>query len=139
MATVRRTTAARPRAAVTKTISELTASIEALEARLEEMKEKQEAFLQTSFVSRKVHHNTYGEGIILEQKEDIIKVSFAESGLTKSFVIHQKFVNRPVFENDAEVIAAFSEFADRRQEIIQLKQEHIRMEKQRSALMLTSS
>ena len=139
MATVRRTTAARPRAAVTKTISELTASIAELEAKLEEMKEKQTAFLQNSFVSQKVHHNTYGEGVIVEQKEDIIKVSFAECGLTKSFIIHQKFVNRPVFENDAEVISAFSEFADRRQEMIQLKQEHIRMEKQRSALMLTSS
>ena len=44
MATVRRTTAARPRAAVTKTISELTASIAELEAKLEEMKEKQTAF-----------------------------------------------------------------------------------------------
>lgn len=139
MATVRRTTAARPKAAVTKTISQLTASIAALDAKLEEMNEKQAAFLQNAYVSQKVHHNTYGEGVIVEQKEDIIKVSFTESGLVKAFVIHHEFVNRPVFENDEEVITAFSEFADRRQNIVQLKQERIRLEKQRAALTLTSS
>ena len=41
MATVRRTTAARPKAAVTKTITELTASVAELDARLEELNEKQ--------------------------------------------------------------------------------------------------
>ncbi len=139
MATVKRTTTVRPRAAVTKTISELTASIEELDAKLEEMNEKQAAFLLNSYVSQKVHHSTYGEGVIVEQKEDIIKVSFPESGLVKAFVIHHKFVNRPVFENDEGVITAFSEFADRRQSIVQLKQERIRLEKQRAALTLTSS
>ena len=139
MATVRRTTAARPRTAVTKTITELTASIAELDVKLEELKGKQAAFLQYSFVSQKVRHNTYGEGVIVEQNEDIIKVSFTECGITKSFIIHQKFVNRPIFEKDAEVITAFSEFADRRQSIVQLKKERIRLEKQRAALTLTSS
>ena len=70
MATVRRTTAARPRTAVTKTITELTASIAELDAKLEELKGKQAAFLQCSFVSQEVRHNTYGEGVIVEQNED---------------------------------------------------------------------
>lgn len=129
MATVRRTTATRPKA-VTKTVTDLTVSIAVLDAKLEEMNTKQTAFLQTTYISQKVHHKTFGEGVIVEQKEDIIKVSFPESGLTKAFVIHQKFVNRPVFDNDEEVIAAFSEFADRRQSINHLKQERIRLEKQ---------
>ena len=136
MATVRRTTAARPRAAVTKTIAELTASIAQLDAKLEELKGKQTAFLQNSFVSQKVYHKTFGEGVIIEQKEDIIKVSFPESGNVKSFVIHRKFVNRPVFEDDEEAISKFSEFADLRQSMIHLKQERIRLEKQRKELML---
>jgi len=134
MVTVRRTTAARPRTAVTKTITELTASIAELDAKLEELKGKQATFLQYSFVSQKVRHNTYGEGVIVEQNEDIIKVSFAECGLTKSFIIHQKFANRPVFINDEEAIIAFSEFADRRLFINHLKRERLRLEKQRSLL-----
>ena len=136
MATVRRTTAARPRTAVTKTITELTASIAELDAKLEELKGKQTAFLQNSFVSQKVYHKTFGEGVIIEQKEDIIKVSFPESGNIKSFAIHRKFANRPTFDNDAEAITAFSEFADLRQSMIYLKQERIRMEKQRNKLEL---
>ena len=135
MATVRRTTAARPKAAVTKTITELTASIAELDARLEELNEKQAVFLQNSFVSQTVNHRTFGEGVIEEQKEDIIKVSFAESGLVKSFVIHQKFANRPVFENDEEAITAFSEYADRRMSINHMKQEKARLEKQRAQLI----
>ena len=135
MATVRRTTAARPKAAVTKTITELTASIAELESRLEELNEKQAVFLQNSFVSQTVNHRTFGEGVIVEQKEDIIKVSFAESGLVKSFVIHQKFANRPVFENDEEAITAFSEYADRRMSINHMKQEKARLEKQRAQLI----
>ena len=107
--------------------------------KLEEMNVKQTAFLQNSFVSQKVYHNTLVYGVIIERKEDIIKVSFPESGSAKSFVIHHKFINRPVFDNDKEVISAFSEFADRRQSIIQLKQERLRLEKQRATLMLTSS
>jgi len=132
MATVRRTTPARSKTAITKTITELSESIATLDTTLEEMNAKQTEFLQTSYISQKVHHQAFGEGIIIEQKEDIIRVSFTEQGLTKAFVIHRKFTNRPVFENDDEVISAFSDFADRRLAINHLKQERIRLEKQRA-------
>ena len=134
MATVRKTTATRTKAAVLKSMAELTHSIEMIDAKLEEMTAQQEEFLQKSYVSQKVSHKTFGEGVIVEQKEDIIKVSFAESGLTKAFVIHHKFTNRPIFEQDEETITAFSDFADRRLLINHMKQERIRLEKQRTEL-----
>lgn len=139
MATAKRTAPARSKMAVTKTITELTEAIATTDAALEELNARQTTFLQNSYVSQKVHHRIYGDGIVVEQKEDILKVSFPKTDTTRSFVIHGKFVNRPVFDNDEEVIAAFSEFADRRQTIMHLKQERMRMEKQRAALMLSDS
>ena len=136
MATIRRTSQARAKTTYPKTITELTESLAVLDAKLDELTEKQSAFLQNSYVSQKVHQKTFGDGVVVEQKEDILKVSFAESGVQKAFVIHRKFVNRPVFENDQEVITAFSEFADCRQAIIHLKQERARIEKQRKELMI---
>jgi len=135
MATVKRTTPVRTRAATQKLIEQLTESLEAIEVKLKDMLVKQEAFLQISYVSMAVRHNTYGEGIITEQNEDIVKVNFPNTGFTKTFVIHRKFTNRPTFEQDEETITAFSEYADRRLAINHLKQEKIRLEKQRAEML----
>lgn len=135
MATVRRTTPARTKAATDKLILQLTRSIKTLHANLEDLYAKQELFLQTSYVSQKVQHKVFGEGVIVEQKEDIIKVSFFKTGVQKAFVMHRKFTNRPIFENDQETITAFSEFADRRLSITHLEQEKIRLEQQRAELI----
>jgi len=135
MATVRRTTPARSKAATEKMIAQLTQNIEALDVKLKEMSKEQEEFLQNSFVTHKVQHSVFGEGIIIEQREDMITVSFSKAGLAKSFLIHRKYTNRPQFEKDEETIAAFSDFVDGRQSIHLVEQEKIRLEKQLAELI----
>lgn len=138
MATARRTTPAKLKAAE-KSIVQIRESVEEVNRKLEALHAMQTAFLESSYVSQKVHDKTFGEGVILEQKEDIIKVSFPESNTVKFFVIHRKFRNHPVFENDGEAVAACSDFADRRQNIALLQQERITLEKQLAALELIST
>lgn len=135
MATVRRTTPVRSKAATEKMIAQLTQDIETLDTKLAEMSKEQEQFLQGSYVSQKVQHPSFGEGTIIEQKEDMITVSFQKSGLIKAFLIHRKYTNRPQFEKDEEIITAFSDFVDRRLTINHMEQERIRLEKQRVELI----
>ena len=135
MATVRRTTPVRSKAATEKMIAQLTQNIEALDTKLSEMSNEQEQFLQGSYVSQKVQHPSFGEGTITEQKEDMITVSFSKAGLVKAFLIHRKYANRPQFEKDEETITAFSDFVDRRLSINHMKQEKARLEKQRAELI----
>ena len=135
MATVKRTTPVRSKAATDKMIAQLTQDIEALDMKLAEMSKEQEQFLQGSYVSQKVQHPSFGEGTIIEQKEDMITVSFSKDGVIKAFLIHRKYTNRPHFEKDDEIITAFSDFVDRRLSINHMKQEKARLEKQKSQLI----
>ena len=135
MATVRRTTPVRSKAATEKMIAQLTQNIEALDTKLSEMSNEQEQFLQGSYVSQKVQHPSFGEGTITEQKEDMITVSFSKAGLVKAFLIHRKYTNRPQFEKDEETISAFSDFVDRRLMINHMKQKKARLEKQKAQLI----
>lgn len=135
MATVRRATPVRTKAATEKMIAQLTQDIEVLDAKLAEMSKEQEQFLQYSYTSQKVKHPSFGEGTIIEQKEDMITVSFSKDCFVKAFLIHRKYTNRPQFEKDEETIASFSDFADRRLSIKHMKQEKIRLEKQRAELL----
>ena len=54
------------------------------------------------------------------QKENTIKVRFPE-GLEKSFIIHTKFPARPTFEDDEQVVEAFTEYDRLTREIQGLK------------------
>ena len=135
MATVRRTAPVRTKAATEKMIAQLTQDIEELDTKLAEMRKEQEQFLQSSYVSQKVLHPSFGEGTITEQKEDMITVSFSKAGLVKAFLIHRKYTNRPQFEKDEETISAFSDFVDRRLMINHMKQKKARLEKQKAQLI----
>ena len=135
MATVRRTTPVRTKAATDKMIAQLTQDIEALDTKLADMSKEQEQFLQGSYVSQKVQHPSFGEGTIISQNEDMITVSFSKDGLVKAFLIHRKYTNRPQFEKDEETITAFSDFVDRRLTINHMKQEKARLEKQKAELL----
>lgn len=68
----------------------------------------------------RVTHKQYGTGIVIAQKENTIKVRFPE-GLEKSFIIHTKFPARPTFEDDEQVVEAFTEYDRLTREIQGLK------------------
>ena len=135
MATVRRTTPVRTKAATEKMIAQLTQDIEALDTKLAKMSKEQEQFLLGSCVSQKVQHSSFGEGTIISQKEDMITVSFSKDGLVKAFLIHRKYTNRPQFGKDEETISAFSDCVDRRLTINHMNQEKARLERQRAELL----
>ena len=60
----------------------------------------------------------YGTGIVIGQNADTIKVKF--ENVEKSFVLNAKYSSRPRFENDDEVIAIFTSFADNKERIKKL-------------------
>lgn len=118
-----------------KSVCEITVMLAELDTKLEALNAKQAAFLERSYVSRKVWHKTFGEGIVVKQREDVLTIHFEGCDLTKSFVIHEKYMNRPCFEDDDEVIADFTEYGNTRQTVIQLRQEKARLEKKRAVLL----
>ena len=77
-------------------------------------------FRSISLLNVRVTHKQYGTGIVIAQKENTIKVRFPE-GLEKSFIIHTKFPARPTFEDDEQVVEAFTEYDRLTREIQGLK------------------
>ncbi|MBQ7001825.1 MAG: hypothetical protein IJN67_12450 [Oscillospiraceae bacterium] len=135
MATSKRANPVKSKEEKEKLAAQLTQIIEDLDAKIAELNKEQEPFLQNTYVSQRVQHPAFGEGVITGQQEDMITVSFSKDGLTKSFLIHRKYTSRPTFEKDEEAVTAFSDFADRKVTINQMKQERIRLENQRAALL----
>ena len=61
-----------------------------------------------SLLNVEVHQSLYGRGIVIEQNKNKITVKF--DGGEKSFIINKKYPVRPTFENDAEIVDAFTEY-----------------------------
>lgn len=71
-----------------------------------------------SLIDVQVASKQYGTGIVIEQNVDTIKVRF--ENIEKSFVLNAKFLSRPKFENDEEIIAIFTNYADNMENIKKL-------------------
>ena len=71
-----------------------------------------------SLIDVQVTSKQYGVGIVIEQNTDKIKVKF--NSAEKSFVLNAKYLSRPTFENDDEIIAIFTEYADNKERIKKL-------------------
>jgi hypothetical protein len=82
-------------------IAEIDEQISALQLQLE-------PYSSISLVNVKVVSDDYGEGAIIEQKGSQISVQFKDC--TKSFIIDKKYIKRPTFENNDEVVEAFTEY-----------------------------
>ena len=64
--------------------------------------------MQISLMNVEVFQPIYGKGIVIEQQINKIRVKFATG--EKIFIINRKFPVRPKFENDAEIVDAFTEY-----------------------------
>ncbi len=84
-------------------IRELEDEIHTLEVQLEE-------YECVSLVDVEVTQKNYGIGTIVAQKGNEITVRFSE--IEKSFRIHEKYSMRPTFENDDEIVKAFTIYSD---------------------------
>ena len=84
--------------------------IEELEKEIRDLELSIEPYKDISLINVEVNHKNYGDGIIVKQNVNQITIRFAE--VEKVFMIHKKFAMRPTFENDAEVVEAFTVYAD---------------------------
>ena len=94
--------------------------IDSLETQIQAKDIELDKFRSISLLNVRVTHKQYGTGIVIAQKENTIKVRFPE-GLEKSFIIHTKFPARPTFEDDEQVVDAFTEYDRLTREIQGLK------------------
>ena len=60
-------------------------------------------------------------GLVIRQSANMIKVRF--ENVEKTFVLNAKFLSRPRFENDKEIIAIFTEYADNKETIKKLNRQ----------------
>ena len=97
------------------------AKIDELEEQISQLQLQLEPYSDISLINVKVSSNEYGDGIIIDQKGSQIKVKFNEC--EKSFVIDKKFLKRPTFEDEEDVVEAFTEYNRLIEEIKKLERQ----------------
>ena len=95
--------------------------ISALESEIAELETQCAECEEISLLDVQVTSKQYGIGTVIGQNADMIKVRFSDT--EKSFVLNQKFTARPQFENDDEVVAIFTEYADKKEQIRKLNRQ----------------
>lgn len=96
-----------------------------LEGRIHTLKLRMDEIANISLLNVQVHHQSYGSGTVIAQKETTITVKFSD--VQKSFMINKKFTSRPSFEHDEEIVSAFTEYdeAKRQIKLLQLELDHL--------------
>lgn len=95
--------------------------IDSLKREIRELELSIEPFKDISLLNVEVYHKTYGVGTIVKQNINQVTIKFENE--EKIFSIHKKFPKRPTFENDDEVVEAFTTYADSVSKIEKLEQE----------------
>lgn len=102
-------------------IAERQKKIDDLERKIRELELGIEQYKDISLLNVEVHHPKYGDGIIVKQNVNQITIRFSE--IEKVFMIHKKYSMRPKFENDDEVVEAFTIYSDTVENIESLKRQ----------------
>ena len=95
--------------------------ISEIESQIEEAEHICDEFEDISLVGVQVTAIPYGVGIVAEQDANKIKVQF--SGIEKTFVLDERYPNRPRFEDDEQIVAAFTEYGRALEQIKRLRRE----------------
>lgn len=93
--------------------------IDELEAKIQTMELQLDEYRSINLLGVQVQEKKYGMGIIVEQNVNAIKVRFGEE--IKSYTIHKKFMWRPRFEDDADIVAAMTDYDFKINEIKELR------------------
>lgn len=80
-----------------------------------------EPYEEISLIGVEVTEKTYGTGTVIAQDSNMITVQFPDK--TSSYVINKKFKLRPQFENDEEIVEAFTELDNLKQQKKKLEKE----------------
>ena len=97
------------------------ARILALEQELSELEQKIGDYDELSLTGVQVYFPKYGTGVVTGQKDNKITVQFP--GAEKTFVLDERYSARPSFENDKEIVAAFTEYGRMLEQINKIKRE----------------
>ena len=76
---------------------------------------------EISLIGVQVTVKPYGVGTVVAQEINNISVSFG--GTEKSYILDRKYVARPRFENDEEIISVFTEYGQKQEQIKKLRRE----------------
>lgn len=79
-----------------------------LDERISQLELQLEPYSSISLLNVKVSSDKYGDGIIIDQKGSSVTVLFEE--LKKDFVIDKKYLKRPIFEDENDILEAFTEY-----------------------------
>jgi hypothetical protein len=86
-----------------------------LEREIVDLENRCEGTEDISLIGVTVSSEQYGEGVVVMQDFNRITVRFAE--VSKAFVLDKKYKSRPRFENDEDIVEAFTNYARMQQEI----------------------
>ena len=84
-------------------------AIEKLQDEIHTIEVDMEQYDDISLIGVEITQSLYGKGTVVRQKANMVTVQFAE--VEKTFVLGNKFPARPRFENDDEIVDAFTQFA----------------------------
>ena len=97
------------------------AKIAALEQEINELERSCDSCSEISLIGVEVTAKPYGIGTVVAQDINNIRVSFG--GTEKSYILDRRYVARPRFENDEEIISVFTEYGQKQEHIKRLRRE----------------
>ena len=97
------------------------ARIDEIEQQITELEIGCAEYSDISLIGVEVTANNYGVGTVIEQDVNKVKVRFAET--EKTFILDKKYSSRPRFENDEDIVSAFTEYGQIQEQIKRLQRE----------------
>lgn len=97
------------------------AKIAELEQEINELERDCDNCSEISLIGVQVTAKPYGTGTVIAQDRNTIKVRFDNA--EKSYILDKKFIARPRFENDDEIISIFTEYSQKQEQIKRLRTE----------------
>lgn len=84
------------------------AAIDAIEQQILQLESQIDVYRSISLVGTQVQHKSWGVGTVIQQNINMVRVRFSD--IEKQFIISSKFPMRPTFEDDAEIVAAMTDY-----------------------------
>lgn len=97
------------------------ARIDELEQQIAELEKSCDEYSDISLIGVQVTAKLYGIGTVIEQEINQIKVHF--ENVKKSYILDEKYVARPKFEDDEIIVSAFTEYGKKQEQIKRLYRE----------------
>lgn len=101
--------------------AERLAKIDELEQQIIDLERNCDEFVDISLIGVQVTAAIYGIGTVIEQDMNKIKVRFDD--VEKTYILDKKYAARPRFEDDDDIVSAFTEYGQAQEQIKRLQRE----------------